>query len=294
MQKIFAVCPDIRYKVLFALARYAGLRVPSESPSWDQVNIEVARMTIRSPKTERHAGHEVARSAHRPEADADPVGGVQCIAPEGEQRVCWTGWSGRIHTMARTIVDRSGWNAGRICSKPLSSCQWDCAAAAAIRGEQVDRSFHLSERQALRQPGDRTAFHAVAGGNDGQGKPVGQMDVRPAIRVELTGIQSTPCTIFRAIPLNSSRRKWEQRDSNPQPRDYESPALTIELCSQRVGTLGALKRGLGSLSIHRGCGRAAGRARFFGRLRRSAGVGSCRPAGAHRTRVQVTHGSRHG
>ena len=26
--------------------------------------------------------------------------------------------------------------------------------------------------------------------------------------------------------------QWEQQDSNLRPRDYESPALTAELCSQ--------------------------------------------------------------
>ena len=30
-------------------------------------------------------------------------------------------------------------------------------------------------------------------------------------------------------PLNRRKSWWARRDSNPQPRDYESPALTVEL-----------------------------------------------------------------
>jgi hypothetical protein len=29
-------------------------------------------------------------------------------------------------------------------------------------------------------------------------------------------------------------KKWDRRDSNPQPSDYESPALTIELQSHLI------------------------------------------------------------
>jgi hypothetical protein len=34
--------------------------------------------------------------------------------------------------------------------------------------------------------------------------------------------------------LAERKRKWERGDSNPQPSDYESPALTIELHSQKL------------------------------------------------------------
>ena len=52
--------PDTEWKLLFGLARYAGLRIPSESQllTWSDVDFERARLKVRSPKTEHHAGHE--------------------------------------------------------------------------------------------------------------------------------------------------------------------------------------------------------------------------------------------
>ena len=32
---------------------------------------------------------------------------------------------------------------------------------------------------------------------------------------------------------NTNHKQWAMRDSNPQPRDYESPALTVELTAQK-------------------------------------------------------------
>jgi integrase len=48
-------CPDAQWRLLFALARFGGLRVPSEPLGlrWGDVDWERARMTVRSPKTAR-------------------------------------------------------------------------------------------------------------------------------------------------------------------------------------------------------------------------------------------------
>jgi hypothetical protein len=56
--KILDACPDAQWRLLFALARYGGLRCPSEhlALTWDDVNWAEERITIHSPKTERHPG----------------------------------------------------------------------------------------------------------------------------------------------------------------------------------------------------------------------------------------------
>ena len=58
--RIIDACPNAEWKLLFGLARYAGLRIPSESHllTWADVDWERGRLTVRSPKTERYAGHE--------------------------------------------------------------------------------------------------------------------------------------------------------------------------------------------------------------------------------------------
>jgi integrase len=59
-KKILDACPDAQWRLIFALSRYAGLRCPSEHLAlrWGDVDWEHNRMTVRSPKTEHHDGHE--------------------------------------------------------------------------------------------------------------------------------------------------------------------------------------------------------------------------------------------
>ena len=56
--RIIDACPDAQWKLIVALARYAGVRVPSEllSLKWEHVNWEHNRLAVPSPKTEHHEG----------------------------------------------------------------------------------------------------------------------------------------------------------------------------------------------------------------------------------------------
>jgi integrase len=58
--KVIAACPDAQWKLLFALSRYGGLRCPSEhlALTWGDVNWRRERITVHSPKTAHHEGHE--------------------------------------------------------------------------------------------------------------------------------------------------------------------------------------------------------------------------------------------
>ncbi|MFQ5464249.1 MAG: tyrosine-type recombinase/integrase, partial [Phycisphaerae bacterium] len=53
-------CPDAQWRLIFALARWGGLRCPSETLRlrWEDVDWARGRMTVRSPKTEHHEGGE--------------------------------------------------------------------------------------------------------------------------------------------------------------------------------------------------------------------------------------------
>lgn len=54
IEKVIAVAPNAEWKLLIALARYGGLRIPSEAASMRIADIDFAagRITVRSPKTE--------------------------------------------------------------------------------------------------------------------------------------------------------------------------------------------------------------------------------------------------
>ncbi len=57
-EKLLGACPNIEWKLIFALARFAGLRTPSETLllRWPNIDWERGRMLVRSPKTEHHPG----------------------------------------------------------------------------------------------------------------------------------------------------------------------------------------------------------------------------------------------
>jgi integrase len=57
-QKLIDAAPDAEWRLLIALARYGGLRTPSEplALTWDCINWESNRIRVPSPKTEHHAG----------------------------------------------------------------------------------------------------------------------------------------------------------------------------------------------------------------------------------------------
>ena len=61
IRAVLDACPDGQWRAIVALSRFAGLRCPSEVVGlrWGDVNWERSRLTVRSPKTAGHRGHEV-------------------------------------------------------------------------------------------------------------------------------------------------------------------------------------------------------------------------------------------
>ena len=59
-ERIIAACPDAEWRLIVALARYGGLRTPSETfaLTWADVDWERNRIRVPSPKTACHAGRE--------------------------------------------------------------------------------------------------------------------------------------------------------------------------------------------------------------------------------------------
>tara|TARA_R110000868_G_scaffold103063_2_gene283876 strand:- start:50457 stop:51599 length:1143 start_codon:yes stop_codon:yes gene_type:complete len=59
-EKVIKACPDDEWKLIIALARYGGLRTPSETFAlkWSDINWAENRFYVTSPKTERYAGKE--------------------------------------------------------------------------------------------------------------------------------------------------------------------------------------------------------------------------------------------
>ncbi len=58
--KLIEHAPDAEWRLILALARFGGLRTPSEplSIKWGHIDWELGRITVTSPKTEHHEGRE--------------------------------------------------------------------------------------------------------------------------------------------------------------------------------------------------------------------------------------------
>lgn len=58
--RILDACPDAQWRCIFTLSRFGGLRCPSETLAltWQDIDWERSRITIRSPKTEHHPGQD--------------------------------------------------------------------------------------------------------------------------------------------------------------------------------------------------------------------------------------------
>ena len=59
-EKIIAACPDVEWRLIVALARYGGVRTPSETFAlmWSDVDWEGGRIRVPSSKTAHHVGGE--------------------------------------------------------------------------------------------------------------------------------------------------------------------------------------------------------------------------------------------
>jgi integrase len=109
IEKIIAVCPNDEWRLLFGIARYAGLRIPSETQglTWADVDFEKARLTVHSPKTERHEGHEQRVIPISPRL-------MQLLqqrfdsADEGEQRLITIRGQGAVRRRVQALCEKAG------------------------------------------------------------------------------------------------------------------------------------------------------------------------------------------
>ena len=119
-QKVLEACPDYEWRLLVALARYGGLRVPSEALTltWPDVDWEHGKITVHSPKTEHHPDGAFRVIPLFPELrpyleeaweQAEP-GAVYCISRwrHAAQKAA-AGWANcNLRTQFQKIIRRAG------------------------------------------------------------------------------------------------------------------------------------------------------------------------------------------
>jgi len=111
IEAVLERCPGVFWRLVVALGRYAGLRIPSEvtSLTWDDIAWDTGRMVVRSPKTARHDGHAVRLVPICPELRAILAEAYE-QAPEGTKRILPRALTGasNLRTTFTKIVTRAG------------------------------------------------------------------------------------------------------------------------------------------------------------------------------------------
>lgn len=109
--KVLAACPDTEWKVIFALARFGGLRCPSEvlALGWSDVDWENRRIRVRSPKTERFEGRDSRIIPLFPELE-EPLEALWELAEPGTVHVVnrYRSTNANLRTHLQRIIERAG------------------------------------------------------------------------------------------------------------------------------------------------------------------------------------------
>ena len=140
VERVIEFAPNVTWKLLIALSRFAGLRVPSEALSlrWQDVDWERERLTVPSPKTQHLAGRAYRViplfPAIRPFLDAAweqaPEGAVYVIPEEYRRRAQGPGgWANaNLRTTFEKIIRRAGLESWpRLWHSMRASCETDLA-----------------------------------------------------------------------------------------------------------------------------------------------------------------------
>lgn len=111
ISRILDYCPDAQWRAIVALARFGGLRTPSETFAlrWEDINWDLNRMTIRSSKTERYEGHSSRIVPLFPEL-VKPLEDCFELAQPGDEYVImrYRDPSCNLRTQFEKIIGRAG------------------------------------------------------------------------------------------------------------------------------------------------------------------------------------------
>ncbi len=239
---VIEACPDSEWRLLFGLARLAGLRIPSESHllTWADVDFERSRLTVRSPKTEHHAGHEQRIVPITPKL-MELISDRYESCPEGEQRLVTISGKGALIRKVRPIWKRAGvkgWE--RLWQTLRQSCEkeWAMTFPQFAVSKWIGHSITVSGRHYANDVPDElfalAADHhppasraqrqaqqnmsARAGNAQKQKKPAEGVDgLSSGVCRDLQDISTSPCPTSR----------WSRGDSNPRAETVSEQLLRV-------------------------------------------------------------------
>ena len=192
--KVLEKCPDAEWRLLFALARFGGLRTPSESLRlrWEDIDWANGRMVVHSSKTEHHDGQATRVVPIFPELRRYLLDGFELAEPGAEYVITrYRENTVNLRTQLHRIIKRAGlkpwpkaWqNLRSTCETELAErfpmhvvCEWigNSQPVAAEHYLQVhDEHYRQATagegavRQAVRNRAQSARTPEQAGGDNG-------------------------------------------------------------------------------------------------------------------------------
>ena len=158
---VLEACPDHEWKLIFALARYAGMRCPSEVTRlrWDHVLWDTNRLRIESPKTGLRFCPIFPELKPLLEAayDAAPAGTVYCVGRYGNS-------DGNLSTRLKRITKAAGhkpWEKTFINLRSTRRTELQEAFPSHVVDEWLGHSTKTAETHYLQVTEDHWAAGAV-------------------------------------------------------------------------------------------------------------------------------------
>lgn len=185
--------PTAEWKLLFGLARYAGLRVPSETHllTLRDIDWERGRLTVRSPKTEHHAGHEQRLVPIVPKLAEILLARQEEMAGGESALVSITGQGGmalkikRIAAAAGVDIWRRFWQTLRASCEKEWAMQFPQFAVSKWIGHSIlvsGKHYANAVPDELFDRAAQNAAHRVASGSDVEScmsRPIGSSGQKP-------------------------------------------------------------------------------------------------------------------
>jgi len=233
-------CPDTQWRAIFGLARYAGLRCPSELGllRWGDINWSRGRMQVRSPKTAGHDGHATRVVPIVPELrailmnlfDEAEAGAVLVLPRVADASI-------NLRTHAQRIIGRAGektWP--RLFHNLRASCATDwcetfpnhVAAGWLGHSPMIAASHYLQTRDAHFDLAIRGPNRAAKCGTE-SGTLAAQNAAQQTTAVSRHtshGSSETPrnkgfCETMRTMATNQKANRWAIQDSNTPEKTGE-------------------------------------------------------------------------
>jgi integrase len=112
IRDVLDACPSVEWQLVVGLARYAGLRCPTEigELTWGDINWEKGRLTVRAKKTEHHGGdHAVRVVPISPELRVILADGFEQAEPGAKEIVPMASRKGvNLRTHLERIIAKAG------------------------------------------------------------------------------------------------------------------------------------------------------------------------------------------